>query len=156
VLHSEAVYDNTATNPNNPNSPPALVTVGEATTDEMMLYYFTWTPGLPSDESIVIDNSPHLAHHQDCAVDFTIGVEEVLARTALSAFPLPAKDHLVISLPFERGTIALIDPQGRIVHLSSVAGPQHSIDASRLARGSYVLEAWPAAGLPQRINVMLE
>ena len=156
VLHSEAVYDNTTTNPNNPNSPPALVTVGEATTDEMMLYYFTWTPGLPSDENIVIDNNPHLTHHQDCAVDFTIGVEDVAARNTLSAYPLPAKDRLVISLPFERGTVALIDSQGRTVHLSSVTGPQHTLDASRLARGWYVLEAWPATALPQRIKVVLE
>lgn len=36
-LRLEAEFDNSAANPNNPNSPPKLVTFGEETTDEMML-----------------------------------------------------------------------------------------------------------------------
>ena len=36
-IRIEAVYDNSADNPNNPNNPPKLVTWGEQTTDEMML-----------------------------------------------------------------------------------------------------------------------
>lgn len=37
VIHIEAIYDNSADNPNNPHSPPKAVTWGEQTTDEMFL-----------------------------------------------------------------------------------------------------------------------
>ncbi|HEX4145842.1 MAG TPA: hypothetical protein VHY91_20220 [Pirellulales bacterium] len=37
IIRLEAEYDNSANNPHNPNSPPKLVTWGEATTDEMCL-----------------------------------------------------------------------------------------------------------------------
>jgi hypothetical protein len=37
IIHIEAIYDNSADNPNNPHSPPKAVTWGEQTTDEMFL-----------------------------------------------------------------------------------------------------------------------
>jgi hypothetical protein len=42
----EAVYDNSAGNPRNPNSPPKQVTFGEETTDEMFVLLFTQTSDL--------------------------------------------------------------------------------------------------------------
>lgn len=39
-FYSEVQYDNTADNPHNPSNPPKLVTLGEGTTDEMMLTFF--------------------------------------------------------------------------------------------------------------------
>lgn len=39
----ETVYDNSADNPNNPNSPPKVVTWGEETTDEMFLLIASYT-----------------------------------------------------------------------------------------------------------------
>jgi hypothetical protein len=36
----DAVYDNSAANPANPNRPPQRVTFGEATTDEMFYCFF--------------------------------------------------------------------------------------------------------------------
>ncbi|MEO6190469.1 MAG: hypothetical protein ABIO44_09085, partial [Saprospiraceae bacterium] len=56
-LVSKAIYDNTNNNPNNPNSPPKLVSLGEKTTDEMMLVYFTYLVYQNGDENIVIDSS---------------------------------------------------------------------------------------------------
>jgi len=46
-LNVEAVYDNSAKNPNNPNNPPRLVTYGEQTTDEMCVVFL----GATSDGS---------------------------------------------------------------------------------------------------------
>ena len=43
VVRVEAVYDNTDTNPRNPNSPPKPVYWGEQTTDEMALMILTYT-----------------------------------------------------------------------------------------------------------------
>ncbi len=42
-LHGYATYDNTSSNPHNPNSPPQVINVGEATTDEMMLFYLSYS-----------------------------------------------------------------------------------------------------------------
>lgn len=42
-LHLTAVYDNSETNPNNPNRPPKKVTWGEQTTDEMCIGFLGYT-----------------------------------------------------------------------------------------------------------------
>jgi hypothetical protein len=57
VLYSEAEYDNTTNNPDNPNNPPQNISLGEATTDEMMLVFFAFTYYFPGDENILIDSS---------------------------------------------------------------------------------------------------
>lgn len=57
TLYSTATYDNTTANPNNPNSPPAWVFLGESTTDEMMLIYFSYTLYFPGDENIIVDST---------------------------------------------------------------------------------------------------
>ncbi len=57
TVYSEAFYDNTSANPENPNNPPQLVHLGESTTDEMMLIYFAYTLYFPGDENIIIDSS---------------------------------------------------------------------------------------------------
>lgn len=43
----EAIYDNSARNPSNPNSPPKLVTVGEQTTNEMCFVFLGATSDQP-------------------------------------------------------------------------------------------------------------
>jgi hypothetical protein len=39
VFRIRATYDNSADNPHNPNSPPALVRLGEQTTNEMCFVF---------------------------------------------------------------------------------------------------------------------
>jgi len=56
-LFGKATYDNTATNPFQPNNPPKKVTAGEATTDEMFLVYFGYMLYQNGDEDMVIDSS---------------------------------------------------------------------------------------------------
>lgn len=55
TIQAQAVYDNTTTNPNNPSSPPVLVTAGESTTDEMFLVFFAYMPFSPGDQYLIID-----------------------------------------------------------------------------------------------------
>jgi peroxiredoxin len=47
VLAVEAVYDNSEANPNNPSSPPRLVTLGEQTTNEMCFVFLGSTSDSP-------------------------------------------------------------------------------------------------------------
>ena len=57
ILYAEAVYDNTENNPHNPSSPPKDVSAGEATTDEMMLVFFTFLTYQTGDEDINLDDN---------------------------------------------------------------------------------------------------
>jgi hypothetical protein len=55
TLRATAVYDNTASNPNNPSSPPINVVTGEGTLDEMMGVFFAYAPYMTGDEYAIID-----------------------------------------------------------------------------------------------------
>ncbi len=55
TLRATAVYDNTASNPNNPSSPPINVGPGEGTLDEMMGVFFAYAPYMTGDEYAIID-----------------------------------------------------------------------------------------------------
>ena len=57
TLYYEAFYDNTVNNPYNPFNPTVNIADGEATTDEMMMIYFTFTGYQPGDENIIIDSA---------------------------------------------------------------------------------------------------
>lgn len=56
AVYGHATYDNTSANPFNPNNPPDTVCAGEATTDEMFLFYFHFMGYEPGDELINIDS----------------------------------------------------------------------------------------------------
>lgn len=55
-LGAKHVYDNTASNPNNPSNPPVNVVAGTNTTDEMLFDSFQWMYYQPGDENINIGN----------------------------------------------------------------------------------------------------
>jgi hypothetical protein len=80
-LYAFATYDNTNNNPDNPNSPPQNVSVGESTTDEMMLIYFAYTLYQNGDENIVTDTSA-LVDITDTTI--TTGVTELPQNSIVS------------------------------------------------------------------------
>jgi hypothetical protein len=55
TLRASAFYDNTSNNPYNPSTPPQNVSAGEATTDEMMMVFFSYLPYQTGDENLIID-----------------------------------------------------------------------------------------------------
>ena len=145
VLHGEATYDNTSANEDNPNDPPQWVTLGEATTDEMMLFYFAYTYGFPADTNTVIDDSPHQAHYLDCAPAH-VGIAPASAPAdAVVIAPSPATTTL--NLTSDRaGDLMILDAQGRLVlHRMIVAG-SNIIDVSPLARGTAIAEVRERSG----------
>ena len=157
VVYGEATYDNTADNPDNPNTPPDWVWLGEQTTNEMMLFYFAWTIGLQSDENIVIDDSPHQAHYQDCVVDFNIGMDEARVPTALDVWPVPAHDVLTVASTGQGSEVRLIDVSGRIALRERIMNSSQRLDVAGLARGTYVIELRTNSdAAPLRTKVLLE
>lgn len=79
TIRAFATYNNTSSNPHNPNNPPQTVNLGEATTDEMMLVYFAFAAYEPGDENIIIDSS--------------------LLTTTVSNPPLPLKELRIFPNP---------------------------------------------------------
>ena len=148
VLYSEAVYDNTTSNPNNPSNPPQLVTAGEATTDEMMLIYFSYTLYQPGDENIVVDTSTVVTTYENCSYQ-VVNVAEAVADDRFAAYPNPTNGELWLNLP--DGTVAnvrITDASGRVVYEAAFAG--RPIDLSGMVAGIYGLTVQTEGGSSTR------
>jgi len=56
-IHAFATYDNTVSNPANPNNPPKFVTWGEGTKDEMYYLPLLYVPYKTGDENVIFDQN---------------------------------------------------------------------------------------------------
>ena len=93
-LGSKHVYDNTVNNPDNPNSPPQLVSAGTSTTDEMLFDSFEWTYYQTGDE--LIDIGSILAN--DSLLNPAAFVSEISnANISSNAYPNPFSDFVTIT-----------------------------------------------------------
>ncbi|MBL4587027.1 MAG: T9SS type A sorting domain-containing protein [Flavobacteriales bacterium] len=134
ILHSTATYDNTASNPANPNSPPQWVYVGESTTEEMMLVFFSFTLYFPGDENIVIDGS---TGHDSHACQSLVSTTE-LAPSDIQIFPNPVSDRIYFNL--SGSTIRNISLTNALSQTVISLNPnKRSIDVSNLSEGVYFL-----------------
>jgi hypothetical protein len=137
TLYSYASYDNTSANPHNPNDPPQNVSLGEATTDEMMLIYFAYTFYLPGDENIIIDSVITAVHPVSNSAVTTIQLYDPV--------PNPATGYATLSyfLPAnESGELRVFDMKGKLVY--SHPESEHGIitrrfDTAKLPAGVYVI-----------------
>ena len=155
VLHGEATYDNTSANPNNPNDPPAWVTLGESTTDEMMLFYFVWALGIPSDTNIVVDATDHTPHYLDC--EAVVGMTDPITEAAANIWPSPARDLLNIDWRLDPAELALHDASGRVVRQLRLVRGANTVAIGSFARGAYVAEIMGLDGrVLHRSTVVLE
>jgi hypothetical protein len=134
VLHSKAYYDNTSNNPNNPNNPPQRVTLGEATTDEMMLIYFGFLWYQNGDEDIIVDTASHLKHYLDCIESNNDSIPTIVTNE-FKIYPNPANQFLNIQLPANEIFSASI--YNSIGQLVSVSQNQKKINISNLSEGIY-------------------
>lgn len=139
VLHGHATYDNTTANPNNPNNPPQWVTLGEATDEEMMLFYFGFTYALPGDANLVIDTAQHADHYLDCG--FLVSADEHLAEPHTLPFPNPVSEVLRLQPPTVRTGWRWINSQGMVQASGSTeAGQAFEFAVSHYPTGLYILE----------------
>ncbi|MES2810611.1 MAG: T9SS type A sorting domain-containing protein [Bacteroidota bacterium] len=147
-LYGFCNFDNTMSNPHNPNNPPQDVNRGESTTDEMMLIYFAYTVYQPGDENIVIDGSP-LVNIIDSS--FVSGVEEPLVSQVVSTpqlydpIPNPANTETTIGYYLPYNTTAIVrvfDLNGRLIDelkVSSASGFNSvKYNTARLSTGEYL------------------
>lgn len=146
-LYAHATYDNTLDNPDNPSNPPKNISLGEATTDEMMLVYFLYMAYQNGDENIVLDSTllttavPQLPENDHLA--------------ALEIFPNPSDGHL--SATFELKQTADIqawisDINGRVLKIFALrkdAAPgiyRENTTVEDLPPGVYLVQVQAGAG----------
>lgn len=137
TIYGETVYDNTEDNFDNPNSPPKEVRVGEGTTDEMMLVYFTFTSYQAGDENLVL------------APEEVTGSKDLqLQELDLRVAPNPVRDKANVSFRLEEKEaiwLDVFDANGRWVKsLAANQGMQagqnqDELDLSDLQKGAYYL-----------------
>lgn len=146
TLHGTATYDNTANNPENPNDPPQLVELGDATTDEMMLFFFGFLAGVPQDSSIVVDDSPHSAHYLDCSSPLISGIQEGPNTADVRIGPSPASDFLTVWTDRGGCALSLFDVQGKRVFAVPLAQGDTRILLSNTVPGVYLARVSSSKG----------
>ncbi|MBK8338639.1 MAG: T9SS type A sorting domain-containing protein [Flavobacteriales bacterium] len=136
VIKSEAVYDNTIFNPDNPHNPPQDMYNGSTTDSEMFLCYFIWANYQAGDEDIVMDstllvNTP----------------EQIPSDDGLTIFPNPTNGMVHIAMPPDltgSSQLRVMDAAGRVVLSSAPRMASNELvlheDLSGLPQGVYLLE----------------
>ncbi len=123
TVHGVASYNNTTSNHHLPGDVPVDVTVGEATTDEMMLFFFSITGYQNGDEHMVIDTASHMVHHDDCEIgsQTTATVNQAQTPSVLIG-PNPTRDQLFVQIDGKPGKnlLTLTDLMGRRVWEAAV------------------------------------
>jgi len=115
TLYAEATYDNTASNPRNPNSPPKNVALGESTTDEMLLVYFAFLAYQNGDENIVMDTAASVHTYNDCNYKLTT-MNDARPESGIGIYPNPAGSSINIRNPRPEVLIAqLYDVAGKLI-----------------------------------------
>ena len=157
TLVGEATYDNTLANPDNPNNPPRDISLGEATTDEMMLVYFSWALYENGDENRVIDTTTTTQYYNDCS-PFTFTTTdrlEELDPSAFNVFPNPATHLLKIEpATHEHYSFSLYDMQGREVRHEGNQLGAAQVSTQSLGPGLYLLEVYRGTAV-MRKQVMI-
>lgn len=139
VIHIKASYDNTSSNPFNPNNPPQSVSWGEGTADEMYLVGMTYVPYQAGDENIVIG--------QGATTDLEAEMREEIGRLYLP-YPNPSSEQ--VSLQYylqvpQQISIELWDVKGRLCQtltdqvLHPAGNHQLTFEVGSLAAGMYTL-----------------
>ena len=134
TFYGSCTYNNTNGNPDNPNSPPETVNMGDASDDEMMLVFFSYLDYEPDDEDIVVDTSTVHSHHeciQQIPSTGNVRAEDV------EVFPNPTSGILQVRGVSGGTDYVISDAVGRRIHSGLI---QHgSLDVSGLVDGFYLI-----------------
>jgi hypothetical protein len=76
------------------------------------------------------------------------GVDAKNAAAALSVFPNPAKDKIVLRHSLAGGSLNLSDASGRLVLMTELKGSEQEITLNALSRGLYIAQVKDQSGQP--------
>lgn len=137
-IYGRAVYDNTINNHHNPNNPPELVTLGEDTGEEMMVFFYTFATYQNGDENLVFEESGHIEHHNDCGFELT-GEESFTEVSDIKLYPNPVDKMLFIESEQEVSEVQIFDVLGKkVIKLNDEA--IESINVAGLPAGTYSIQ----------------
>jgi hypothetical protein len=141
TLYAIAQYNNTASNPNNPNNPPLDVSKGEATTDEMMLVYFNYTAYQLGDENIIVDTASHETHFNNCTtVNVPLSIQTV-KQNKLIIYPNPSQGNFIIShFLSNQNQFVIYDYLGRKVFEQHNLSSNEYVSTASLVKGCYMVK----------------
>ena len=108
TIHGKGIYNNTVTNPHNPNNPPIDVSAGLNTSDEMFLVYFHYMPYETGDEYISVDS---------LTSQFLTSPELSQEVGFIEAFPNPFENSTQIQYSLDNSafvSLFIYDLQGRL------------------------------------------
>jgi hypothetical protein len=146
VLRAEATYNNTLSNPRNPNYPLQTVGVGNLPTDEMLMVYFSLiSPGLVEDSLLWVDSSSVVNTYGGC--DFSLGTENNETVSEILVYPNPADaDFNVIwihsSPSIRESWVDVINSSGNVVRRLTLdldqSRTEFKLNAADFAGGLYI------------------
>lgn len=135
TLYYEAFYDNTINNPYNPFNPTVNIAAGEATTDEMMIIYFTYARYQTGDENIIIDST----------LVTNLNIEKNIALDKIKIYPNPIVNNKLYfdteGLKGAKVKATLNDISGRAIMIQDIFANEtnNEILLPTLSNGFYVL-----------------
>lgn len=97
TVYGEATYNNTTTNHHLPDDIPRDVHQGEATTDEMMIFFFSIALYEKGDENTVFDDREHKEHYLECEAGQTLSDYSHAVKYNVSVYPNPTNGEFAIS-----------------------------------------------------------
>lgn len=109
TVHAKGRYNNTTSNPHNPNNPPQMVTAGLNTADEMFLVYFHFTLYQAGDENYDMEQlmTASLSEvQQDDGSPL-----KIYPNPSLNEFKLKLPDHLANKIT----SLRIYDYQGKLI-----------------------------------------
>jgi len=140
TLYAEATYDNTSGNRFNPNNPPQDVSLGEATTDEMMLVYFAFLTYETGDENIVIDTSSSVQTHNDCNYKLATSVSTTGVERLIKIYPNLVESIVNVENPHAEILIAEVyDLAGKLVFSNEILAGTTQLKFHNEAAGMYFI-----------------
>lgn len=139
-IHAIATYDNTADNPLNPNNPPAWVSWGEGTSDEMFYLPFFFVSYQEGDEDVVFDETTDTQEPEDLHYP---------TDRFYPIYPNPAGDEATVGFRLTKGAkvaLNILDVNGQLVR--TVLAPtfylpgdhKYTISTANLPAGNYFLQ----------------
>jgi hypothetical protein len=137
-IHAFAVYDNTASNPNNPTSPPRFVTWGEGSKDEMYYLPLLYVPYKSGDENVVFNQTSNVN-------DITL-----INTPETKIFPNPATNGLIqIEFTLDQGMplrIEVFNSDGKLIRnlrdneYFSMGDHIIHLNSNQLSSGNYFIQ----------------
>jgi len=137
-IFGRATYDNTVNNHHNPNFPPELVTLGEDTDEEMMVFFYTLTGYQQGDEDLVFNEHNHADHIEDCGSELT-DVNETIEQIKIILHPNPVAKTLYVESEQAVTNITMYDLLGHKV--IDISGDEiNVVDVTELVSGTYSIQ----------------